>query len=115
MGRFDRDNIGKSERMQLLADASLAQFMELHGNLYKHCTTPDCRGLHRVRLIIFSPLFTLYKVTEEVSLGRWRTSDFAEFAQIGIVKQSLRSSADAITFSVCSVKCTSAGNASISL
>uniref|UniRef100_A0A1I8EV87 Helicase n=1 Tax=Wuchereria bancrofti TaxID=6293 RepID=A0A1I8EV87_WUCBA len=48
LGDLDRNKDEDSEKLQSLSDASLAYFVERHGDLYKHCLTPDCRGLHCV-------------------------------------------------------------------
>nr|CRZ22073.1 Bm6894, isoform b [Brugia malayi] len=48
LGDLDRNKDEDSEKLQSLSDASLAYFVERHGDLYKHCITPDCRGLHCV-------------------------------------------------------------------
>lgn len=48
LGDLDRNKDEDSQRLQSLTDASLSCFIDRHGDLYKHCLTPDCRGLHHV-------------------------------------------------------------------
>lgn len=48
LGDFDRNKDDDPQKLQSLSDASLACFIERHGDLYRHCLTPDCRGLHYV-------------------------------------------------------------------
>ncbi|CAG9537124.1 unnamed protein product [Cercopithifilaria johnstoni] len=48
LGDLDRNGDEDPQRLQSLSDSSLACFIERHGDLYKHCLTPDCRGLHHV-------------------------------------------------------------------
>ncbi|VBB31249.1 unnamed protein product [Acanthocheilonema viteae] len=48
LGDLNRNKDDDPQRLQSLSDASLAYFIERHGDLYKHCLTPDCRGLHPV-------------------------------------------------------------------
>ncbi|VDK68756.1 unnamed protein product [Litomosoides sigmodontis] len=48
LGDFDRNKNDDPQKLQSLSDASLACFIERHGGLYRHCLTPDCRGLHYV-------------------------------------------------------------------
>ncbi|OZC09281.1 hypothetical protein X798_03621 [Onchocerca flexuosa] len=46
LGDLNRNKDEDSRKLQSLSDASLAYFVERHSDLYKHCLTPDCRGLH---------------------------------------------------------------------
>uniref|UniRef100_A0A915PKQ7 RNA helicase n=1 Tax=Setaria digitata TaxID=48799 RepID=A0A915PKQ7_9BILA len=48
LGDLNRNKNDDPQKLQPLSDASLAYFVESHGDLYKHCLTPDCRGLHHV-------------------------------------------------------------------
>uniref|UniRef100_A0A158Q7L9 Helicase C-terminal domain-containing protein n=1 Tax=Elaeophora elaphi TaxID=1147741 RepID=A0A158Q7L9_9BILA len=48
LGNLDRNKDEDAQKLQSLSDASLAYFIQHHGDLYKHCLTPDCRGLHHV-------------------------------------------------------------------
>ncbi|KAM3727696.1 ATP-dependent RNA helicase DEAH12, chloroplastic [Dirofilaria immitis] len=47
---LDRNKDEDPQKLQSLSDASLACFVERHGDLYKHCLTPNCRGLHPVTI-----------------------------------------------------------------
>ncbi|VDN06937.1 unnamed protein product [Thelazia callipaeda] len=64
----DRDK-NQVKQLQSLADASIAYFIQRNGNLYMHCRTPDCRGLH--------------PVTKGASLSRCKLCDHLQCTKCG--------------------------------
>lgn len=93
LGDLDRNKDEDPQKLQSLSDASLACFIERHGGLYKHCLSPDCRGLHKVsysHILYFlqqavmssqafmlirntsSLIFNINKVTMDAGVGQCR-------------------------------------------